>query len=188
VIASPFVVVYDANVLFPAPLRDTLVRVAMKGLVQAKWTDEIHEEWISNVLEAQPHREEAKLRRAARLMNAAVRDCLVTGYEELIPVLNLPDPDDRHVLAAAIKAGAQTIVTEDKKHFPKSELEKWNIETERADAFLLGLTEINLPLVLELLREQHADLKRNPPTKEEFLDTLLRQGLTQTVATVKPYF
>jgi hypothetical protein len=76
---SAFIVVYDACVLYPAPLRDLLMRVATKGLVQAKWTDEIHEEWIRNLLEDRPDLTEEQLRRTQSLMNRAVPDCLVTG-------------------------------------------------------------------------------------------------------------
>src|ERR1051326_3804740 len=98
------IVVYDSCVLYPAPLRDLLIRLAQTGLYRARWTDTIHEEWIKNLLEARPDLPRAQLERTRQLMNAAVRDCLITDYEERIDSLTLPDPDDRHVLAAAIEA------------------------------------------------------------------------------------
>ena len=107
----PVTAVYDANILYPAPLRDLFIRLAQAGLVRARWTETIHDEWIRNVLKDNPQLSAERLARTRTLMNEAVRDCLVTGYEDLIESLSLPDPDDRHVLAAAIRAGAEVIVT-----------------------------------------------------------------------------
>ena len=98
-----FVVVYDACVLYPAPLRDLLLRVAHAGLVRARWTDAILDECFRNVLLGRPELDERALQRTRALMNAAIADCLVTDYEPLIPGLDLPDANDRHVLAAAIR-------------------------------------------------------------------------------------
>ncbi|MFC9253100.1 PIN domain-containing protein [Amycolatopsis thailandensis] len=105
-------VLFDANVLYPNVLRDLLIRIAQSGFVQAKWTDEILDEVFRNLKENRPDLDPRKLDRTRNLMNASVRDCLVTGYEPLVTALDLPDPDDRHVLAAAIKARARVIVTE----------------------------------------------------------------------------
>src|SRR5579884_2513072 len=104
--------------------------MAFTGLVQAKWTDEIHDEWMRNLLLRKPHIDRKKIEWTRDQMNKSVPDCLVEGYEDLIPSLDLPDPDDRHVLAAAIRCGAQTIVTENLKHFPKKELSKYGITAE----------------------------------------------------------
>lgn len=182
---SAFIVVYDACVLYPAPLRDLLMRVATKGLVQAKWTDEIHEEWIRNLLEDRPDLTEEQLRRTQSLMNRAVPDCLVTGYEALVPALELPDPDDRHVLAAAIRAGAQTIVTSNIGHFPKRVLAQYDIEAENPDAFLLGLIDIDVGRVADAATEQLASLRNPAVDRDEFLVTLERNGLVQTVAALR---
>jgi predicted nucleic acid-binding protein len=112
-----FTVVYDANVLYPNTLRDLLVRISQAGLVQAKWTNEILDEMLRALSRNRPDIPPDKLDRLRQLMNEAVRDCLVSGYEPLIEGLKLPDPADRHVLAAAIKAGAQVSVTSNLKHF-----------------------------------------------------------------------
>src|SRR5690606_10197106 len=117
---------YDACVLFPAPLRDLLMHVALTDLYRAKWTDAIHEEWIRSVLNARPDLSRPQLERTRQLMNVHVRDCLVTGYEALIDGVTLPDPKDRHVVAAAIGAGANVIVTFNLKDFPESALKPWN--------------------------------------------------------------
>jgi hypothetical protein len=97
----PFVVVYDANALYGNAQRDLLIRIAQGGLVQAKWTDQILDEMLGNLGEKRPDIPPEKLSTLRELMNRAVRDCLVTGYEPLIESLQLPDPEDRHALAAA---------------------------------------------------------------------------------------
>lgn len=99
------VVLYDANVLYPSTLRDVLIRVGLARLVQPKWTDRILDEVFDNLRANRPDLDPARLDRTRRLMNDAIRDVMVTGYEHLIGQLELPDPDDRHVLAAAIHAG-----------------------------------------------------------------------------------
>jgi hypothetical protein len=113
-----FTVFYDACVLYPAPLRDLLMRLALTDLYRARWSDQIHEEWITAVLRNRSDLSRAQLERTRSLMNAHVRDALVDGYQSLIPALALPDPDDRHVLAAAIKRGADLIVTFNLDDFP----------------------------------------------------------------------
>lgn len=113
-----FIVIYDANVLYPNSLRDLLIRVAQAGLVEAKWTEKILDETFSSLRRVRTDLDPAKLDRTRQLMNRAIRDVLVTGYEPLVEVLDLPDPDDRHVLAAAITARAQVIVTDNLKDFP----------------------------------------------------------------------
>ena len=99
-----FSAVYDACVLYPAPIRDLLLQLALSDLFRAHWTNDIHDEWTRNVLKNRPDLTAEQLQRTRELMDANVRDCLVTGYESLIPSLELPDENDRHVLAAAIRA------------------------------------------------------------------------------------
>ena len=125
---SQYTAIFDACVLYPAPLRDLLMHLALTDLLRAKWTEAIHEEWIRSVLKNRPDLTRRQLERTRQLMNAHVRDCLVADYEDLIPVLTLPDPDDRHVLAAAIRSSADVIVTFNLADFPPEVLKKWGIE------------------------------------------------------------
>src|SRR5262245_25231347 len=106
-----FVVLYDACVLYPAPLRDLLLRLAMTGIVRVRWSEQNLDECFRNILANRPDLKPEALARTRELMNQAVPDCLVSGHESLVDSLNLPDPDDRHVLAAAIRCGAQAIIT-----------------------------------------------------------------------------
>lgn len=116
-----FVVVYDACVLYPAALRDLLVRLAASGLYQARRTARILDECFKSIVEARPELA-GKLDRTRALMEAAIPAAMVTGYEPLVPTLTLPDEDDRHVLAAAIRCGAQVIVTTNLRDFPTEAL------------------------------------------------------------------
>src|ERR1700722_3402852 len=135
----PVTALYDANILYPAPLRDLFIRIAQTGLVRAKWTEAIHDEWIRNVLKNSPHLSAERLARTRSLMNEAVRDCLVAGYEHLIESLTLPDPDDRDVLAAAIHGEAQVVVTYNLADFPEETLARFDIEPKHPDDFLSEL-------------------------------------------------
>ena len=103
-----FTAVFDANVLYPAAQRDILIRLAQAGLFRGRWTDRILDEMERAIVRRQPELAD-KLIRTRHLMCEAVHDCLVVGYEHLIDVFELPDADDRHVLAAAIRCGAQVI-------------------------------------------------------------------------------
>jgi predicted nucleic acid-binding protein len=105
------VVVYDANVLYPSALRDFLIRVAIEDLVHARWSDRILDEVFRNIAINRPDLDPQRLQRTRQRMCAAVLDSLVSGFEDLEPAIVLPDPDDRHVVAAAIRTGAGLIVT-----------------------------------------------------------------------------
>ncbi len=180
--ASNFAVVYDACVLYPAPLRDLLMRLALTDLYRAKWTDRIHDEWTSNLLAKRKDLTEQRLARTRALMNQNVRESLVAGYEHLIASVVLPDPDDRHVVAAAIHSGAEAIITFNMKDFPKAALDKFNIEAIHPDDFIVDLLDLNAGKVLAAVAEHRASLKNPPKSVPEYLSTLTAQGLMQTVS------
>lgn len=112
---SRYTALLDANVLYPAPTRDVLMQLAVMDIFKAKWSEDIHREWIDALMRNAPHRERASLERTRDLMNQATRDCLVIGYAAMIPSLELPDPNDRHVLAAAIVGRCEVIVAWNQK-------------------------------------------------------------------------
>ncbi|MDR3068967.1 MAG: PIN domain-containing protein [Cellulomonas sp.] len=135
----PAVVVYDANVLYPSTLRDVLIRVGLARLVYPKWTGQILDEVFRNLRANRSDLDPARLDRTRRLLNDAIRDVTVVGYEHLIDQLDLPDPGDRHVLAAAIHAEAQVIVTRNLRDFPSNRLRTWGVEAQHPDGFLTRL-------------------------------------------------
>ncbi|MGY3449154.1 PIN domain-containing protein [Bradyrhizobium sp. USDA 4353] len=157
------------------------------GLFRAKWSDRIHDEWISNLLAKRPDLDPAKLERTRQLMNSAVPDCLVTGYESIIDALDLPDEDDRHVLAAGIHCGADAIVTFNVKDFPVETLATYNIEPQHPDEFLVHQFGLNEAAVLNAARRCRLRLKRNPRDAIQYLLALERCGLPQTVAHLRAF-
>lgn len=182
----PFVAVYDANVLYPSTLRDVLIRVAQAGLVQAKWTDQILDETFRNLKANRPSLDPDRLERTRRLMAGSIRDVLVVGYEPLVGMLKLPDADDRHVLAAAIKARAQIIVTFNLKDFPADQLAPWDVEAVHPDVFLEAQVDLS-PQVVYATLQQIADSWISPPSAVvgDVISSLEREGLVAAVAALR---
>lgn len=180
-----FIVVYDACVLHPAPLRDLLIRIAQAGVVRARWTDAILDECFRSILARKPDIDREKLDRTRELMTQAVRDCVVTGYEPLIAAVSLPDPNDRHVVAAAVRAGAQVIVTFNTRDFPAEALAEFDLEAKHPDDFILESIDLAAGRIAGVVTEQAADLRNPPRTAREVLDTLAGLGLTRAVARLR---
>ncbi|GAA2500782.1 PIN domain-containing protein [Actinocorallia cavernae] len=179
-----FVVIYDACVLYPNTLRDLLIRVSQRGFVRARWTELILDEVDRSIERGYNIAPEALARRRS-LMNQAVPDCLVTGFEPLIEGLKLPDTDDRHVLAAAIRAGAQVIVTNNRKDFPPDYLADWDIERKSADEFMMDLIGLDDRVVYACVQEIATSWRRPPQTFDDVLGQLEKSGLTQSVAALR---
>ena len=178
---SPFAALYDANVLYPAPLRDFLMNLALTGVYRARWSANIHEEWKRNLLLNRPDLSRVQVDRTSALMDAAVPDALVTDYEPLVEGLDLPDEDDRHVLAAAIKCNASVIVTFNLKDFPAAVLGRFDIEPLHPDNFIADLWDLDKAAVLEAAQRQRMSLKTPPHSVQEYLDRLLQQKLPESV-------
>lgn len=156
------------------------MHLALLDLFRAKWTEAIHAEWIRNVLESRPDLTFEQLERTKNLMNLHVRDCVVEGYESLIETLDLPDEDDRHILAAAIHAKADVILTFNLKDFPPETLAKYGIEAKHPDKFIVSLLEADIDEVCLAAERQRLSLKNPPKSRDEFLETLRRQNLIET--------
>ncbi|MEP5730315.1 MAG: PIN domain-containing protein [Sulfitobacter sp.] len=184
---SHYTALLDANVLYPAPMRDVLMQLAVTDIFKAKWSEDIHREWIDALMRNEPHRDRAALERTRDLMNQATRDCLVTGYDALIRSLDLPDPDDRHVLAAAIVGRCDVIVTQNLKDFPEDALETFGIETQHPDDFLSNHLALAPVLFCSALRKVRARLKNPPYTAEDYLAILTQQGLVATAAELEQF-
>ena len=184
---SNFTALYDACVLYPAPLRDLLMHLALSDLFRAKWTAAIHEEWMRSVLRDRPDLRREQLERTRDLMNAHVRDCLVIDYEDLTSAITLPDEDDRHVLAAAIRARADVIVTFNLRDFPDELLKKYGIVAQHPDEFISHLLDLAPSTVCKAAKRQRQSLKNPPRSVDEFLETLVGLGLTQTVAGLRRF-
>ncbi len=162
------------------------MQLAVTDLFKARWTDQIHEEWIEALLRRDKY-DRKILERTRGLMDSSVRDAKVFGYEQLIEGLVLPDPDDRHVLAAAIKAGADAIVTFNLKDFPNTVLSKYNIEAVHPDEFIYSQIDLAPVLACGAIKRQRESLKNPSKSKDEFLAILQKQQLPQTVSALRVY-
>jgi len=177
--------VLDANVLYSAGLRDLLTRLAFRRLYRAKWTVRIHEEWIRNLLSARPDLRRGQLERTRSLMDAHAPDCLVIGYGALVADLALPDPNDRHVLAAAVRAHADHIVTYNLRDFPEVHTGPLGISAIHPDTLVSGLMAEFPVEVVETAREHRSALKTPPCSATEYIYRLERLGLARTATQLR---
>lgn len=180
-VPAPFVVVVDANVLFPLTLRDTLLRAAAADFYQLRWTREILDEMERNLVSTgtMPADKSARLRRT---MEQFFPEAMVTGYEALIAVMQ-NDTKDRHVVAAAVKAGAQVVTTANLRDFRQL---PDGIEAQSPDEFLCNLFDLDPERFIEVLHEQAVDLQRPAVTFAELLDRLTR-SVPELVVAIREY-
>jgi len=182
---EPPIAVYDACVLYPFHLRNLLVQCAVDRLVDARWTDEIHDEWIRNLTANDPTIPPNHLRAARDLMNAAVPTATVKAYEAIIPSIVLPDADDRHVVAAAVAAGASVIVTWNVRDFPAAELRRHRLRKLTPDIFLTRLYDQIPDAMIAAVARARRNLRRSKVSSKEFVAALRRQRLTRFVSKIE---
>lgn len=182
--SARYTAILDANVLYPNLLRDLLLSLAAAGLYHARWTDRITQEWSSNLLLNKPHLQD-KMARLVDLVNESVPDCLVQNYEPLIEGLQLPDPNDRHVLAAAIVGHADAIVTSNLKDFPVEVLAKHNIEPQHPDDFIMNQLELRPFEALEVIKKVRARMNNPAYSAHELVEMIKKSGLPQTAQHLK---
>jgi predicted nucleic acid-binding protein len=161
--------------------------LAVSQEFRARWSDQIHDEWIRNLLLKRPDINADQLARTRALMDENVLGALVTGFESLIPSINLPDEDDRHVVAVAIQSGAEAIITFNLKDFPDSALAAYGITAMSPDDFIADLMELNSSVVIEAARNHRCGLKHPAFSASEYLDLLLKQKLPRTVNMLKKF-
>lgn len=183
--ATGLIAVLDANVLYPAPVRDILLHLADVKLFQPKWTDLIHDEWIRNLLINRPDIKSESLKKARTAMESAFPDARVSSYELLIDEITLPDADDRHVLAAAIKSSAKIIVTNNVKDFPTKNLRPYHMTAMTADHFVRGLVMLDEMRALTAFHAQVRNMKNPPLSVRQVLFSLEKCNLTDSVAALK---
>jgi hypothetical protein len=182
--SDPPVVVYDACVLYPFHLRNLLIQLAVDGLVAARWTDAIHEEWIRSLV-GRGGASRERLLTTRDLMNAVLPEADVRDYKRREGALALPDPNDHHVLAAAIEARASIILTWNLKHFPESETAKYDIVVRDPDRFLTALCGDDAETVAAVVDAARANLRLSEPTAGQYLQALEDQGLKAFVPLIR---
>lgn len=180
-----FTALLDANVLYPAPLRDYLLHLANLNLYKPKWSSEIQEEWIRNLLLNRKDLNNEALDKTRLAMDNAFPDANVEKYNKIISGIKLPDDGDRHIVAAAIKGRADVIVTFNLKDFPKSEMSTYDLEVQSPDEFISNLINLDTKKCMKALENQVKSLKNPPKTKEDVLETLKRCSLIKSVNLLK---
>jgi predicted nucleic acid-binding protein len=179
------VVLCDANVFYSVVLTDVLLSLAVAGLFRPRWTAQIHHEWMRNLQINRPELEWSKIDRRRAFMDAAIEDCLVNDYETLIPSLQLPDADDRHVLAAAIQSQATLILTFNLRDFPAATLAAYQLTAIHPDEFLKTTTK-RKPVAVVTAIEQMRERKTRPPLSQaELYQKIANQTLPQFIAHLK---
>ena len=168
----------DTNVLYPLVIRDILLWFAYEELFLPFWSKHVLMEW-SRVMKRNGLTQIESQRRM-HMIQEACPFAMVRGYESLIEQLDLPDEDDRHVLAAAIRVGADTIITQNLKDFPKSALYPLGIAAMNADTFLVGVIQKNPTKALRAFKQMVKQRKRPTQSSQEVIQSLRSQGLKQT--------
>ncbi len=179
--------VLDACVLYSATLRDLFMRLAVGFVFQPKWTSEIQDEWMRNVIKNRPDITSIQLERTRKLMEQSGNDWSVAGYEVLIPEIKLPDDKDRHVLAAAITGNIPTIVTFNLSDFPSAVLRPLGIRAIHPDEFLQELLNEFTEPFLAAVRSHRAALKSPPYNPDEYLEGLKLSGMLKTSAILNEF-
>ncbi|MBX3314367.1 MAG: PIN domain-containing protein [Actinobacteria bacterium] len=174
----------DTNVLYPARLRDLLIRLGIAGLYRARWSDQILDECFDNLLDDRPDLTKAQLARTRRLMTAALPDATVTGYQKRIKNYDLPDADDRHVLAAAVTARASHLVTDNLDDFPDKKIPE-GLCVVSPDSFVAALAYGDLERVVQVIEVQAASLANPPMTTSQLLDGLAEVGMVESTALLR---
>ncbi len=175
-----FKAVLDTNVIFPIVVRDLLFWFAYYELYTPKWSDNIFDEWKEVMIRKGVNEAEA-LKRVQKA-NEAFPDALVKNYHGLITELDLPDEDDRHVLAAAIRTNANVIVTNNLKDFPREYLNSFGLKAKSADDFLTDIIDLNQNKAVKAFKEMV--LNRKNPAMDEYqvLESLRKNGLKDTAS------
>lgn len=166
--------------------RDLLLCFFEADPYRARWTETIQQEWLQNAKEKYPGFSE-KMSRTDELMRNYFGDAWVEGYEHFIDLVELQDdPDDRHVVAAAIKCKAQYVVTDNLKHFPEDVLSEFDLERGTADKFLASTFEHYPHQALQVIRDHRSGLN-SAPSESEYLMMLVAKGLPLLSSRIKPH-
>jgi PIN domain len=180
-----YTVLFDACVLYSSRVRDLLLSLAETDLFRARWTEAINDEWVRNLKADRPELRADKIDRTRQSMNENIIDCLIFGYESLIPYLTDINQKDRHVVAAAILGRVDVIVTYDLGDFPKNVLGRYRIDVQHPDQFVLQLIDSYPGIVCNAIRTLRTGLKKPPMDPQEYLSSLEKAKLPESAALLR---
>ena len=182
-----YVAVLDACVLYPAVTRDILLSLAQADLYHAKWSTDIQREWVENLLANRQDLKREQLEKTCADMLRTVPDGMVKSYQSLIPTLELPDEDDRHVLAAAITCNADAIVTLNIKDFPHAALSTHEIEAQHPDDFIMNQIDLSPQIGIAAIKAMRTRMRKPPRTAAEFIVLVEQNQLPQTATYLRQW-
>lgn len=169
----------DANVLHPGFLRGALLWFADERLLRPVWSSHVLQEWKDSILRARQDIDAAKLDQIQALLTSQFPDAEVKGYEPFIEAITLPDPNDRHVLAAAMFGRCNGIITSNLKDFPSKTVSAFSIEVVHPDQFIVNIIDLDEGRVLGACKRHRASLTKSQPSPDQYLDNFDRCGLIQ---------
>lgn len=178
--SSGIVAILDACVLYSAPIRDLLLHLADHDLYTPRWTEKIHDEWTRNLLKNRPELSAQQLKKTVAAMQNAFPAAEVLSFESLIKSIHLPDQNDAHVVAAAIRCRANVIITANTKDFPNQYLKRFAIEAQHPDSFITHLIANNPDSSIAAFKNQVANLQNPPMSYITVLSKLENAGLVNT--------
>ncbi|MFN3958274.1 MAG: PIN domain-containing protein [Parvularculaceae bacterium] len=182
---STFTAFFDSNVFVGARLRSLIVELAQSGQFRARWSEDVHREWMNAVISNRPDLTNQALSRVKDQMDKAVPDCVVDGYQSLIGCLHLPDRDDRHVLAAALVARASVIVTFNEKDFPAKTLAPLGLHTRHPDDFILDIASLDRALFDEHVAFDISHYSKPPLSVADYCAALRKAGVPKSAARIE---
>ena len=167
------VALLDANVLWSAALRDTLLLAAEENLFRPVWTRQILGEMARSLKARRPDLHPSRIDRTVDQILTHFPEALVEAYEHLIPQMQ-NDAGDRHVLAAAVRARSNVLVTWNTRHFPPETCAPYDIEVQDPDEFLCDVWAADPSAMAKVLAMQGEHLLNPLRTVHEVLETLRR--------------
>jgi predicted nucleic acid-binding protein len=167
----------DACVLVPIALTDTLLRLAEAGLYRPLWSERVLDEVVDAIGLIHPELPDGRAQARADTMQTSFDDACVYGWEKLVEGISLPDPNDRHVVAAALQGRADMIVTANLRDFPDEMLEPLGLEAQHPDEFLLNQLDLDPDTTIAVLHRQAAATRRPEISTKVLLDHLARCGV-----------
>ena len=174
----------DARVLYPSTIRRVLMFLAAFDAFRAQWSDDVHREWMAALARDRPDLDAKRIARTRALMEAHLPNAMVAGYQRRIAKLVLPDPNDRHVLAAALHGKAQIIVTSNLKHFPKAVFKSHGMTAQHPDAFVCDLIAADPDRAVRAFAADRARMANPPRSVAECMAGIGAGGLTKSAALI----
>ncbi|QPF90660.1 PIN domain-containing protein [Bradyrhizobium commune] len=190
--ANRFTALIDACTLVSPLKRNLLLSLAEAGFFRLRWSVRILEETeaaIEKLLNDKgEHNAAEQAKRARANMETAFEDAMVTDFDNFLSVAaTLPDPNDAHVIAAAVKTQAATIVTENLKHFPEPVLAALNMEAKSTDEFIADTIALDEGRAVAAIRQMRERFKKPAITAEALLLKMESIGLLEAADLLRPY-